>query len=427
MRHLALDPALTAKLDVFAVRRVLHAPLMSRMDSVKKARRSRAGVRNAAVRLHRWLSIAVAIFWLAQAVTGLTSLFHWELDDAAVSLAHAPTDLEKLEARLAALAPPGSGRYVSSVWTTAGLADRYSITVVDETSGNYTSIRVAGDGTVLQTLEPGERSFFGTVVLFHHNLLLGDTGSWIVGFSGILLITNLFLGLRAAWPARGQWKAALNPFRRGARAARLFQLHRAFGLALVFPAIVLMSAGTSLVFQEGLGSLIGAKAPSLDPLPWRSGPQIGFAGAARSALATADRSRLTMVELPTPEDATYRVRILMPGEIRRAYGTSVVLVAAQSGDVRGIFPASEAEPAKAFMDALYAVHTGEALGTLGRLINLAVALWLITMIVLGLMLWHERRRQRRRQAHSASAASEPEKSPQRESGARKSPSEIEAP
>jgi uncharacterized iron-regulated membrane protein len=236
-----------------------------------------------------------------------------------------------------------------------------------------------------------ERSLFDTIVLLHQKLLLGTFGSWIVGLSGTLLLTNILLGLRAAWPRRGQWRAALLPPRRGPRAARLYALHRALGLAAAAPFLIFFAAGTILVFEGGVSKLVGAQSPSLPPLAG-DGRDVGFARAAGAAMRALDARSLTMVAFPDEKDATYRLRVLAPGERRRAYGTSMVLVAAADGKVRGIFPASSAPRGKAFVDALYAIHTGEILGLGGRLLALCAALWLATMTILGLMLWSSRRR-----------------------------------
>ncbi len=46
------------------------------------------------------------------------------------------------------------------------------------------------------------------------------------------------------------------------------------------------------------------------------------------------------------------------------------------------------------MSALFPIHTGEAGGIVGRLLSIAVGLWLVAMIVVGLLLWLKRRKPR---------------------------------
>lgn len=339
--------------------------------------------------LHRWLSLGAAIFWLLQAITGILIVFHWEITDRSISAIHRPTDLAAIERRIEALVPPESGGKVTTIWTTAGLADRYTIYLEDK-DGESRKLRIAGDGTVIDTPREGDSDIMGFLVGFHHDLL-GSWGSWIVSISGILLCSNLLLGLVAAWPRRGTWRRALKPATRGPAAARLYSWHRAVGLWAVAPALVIAATGTIMKFEDGFGTLIGATSVSLPDNPV-TGPPIGFVAASSAALTAIPGSSLTQVAWPRDGDATYRIRVRSPGEIRRAYGGSIVLVDANDGSVRGVYPIADAEPARAFMSALFPVHTGEAGGTIGRLLSIAIGLWLITMIVAGILLWLKRRK-----------------------------------
>ena len=352
---------------------------------------TRPGLRRPIVTLHRWLSLGAAIFWLLQALTGILIVFHWEITDRSISALHRPTDLAAIEQRLEALAPPGSGDRVTTIWTAAGLADRYIIYLEDK-AGDSRKVRILGDGTVIDAPAKNDSDLMGFLVGFHHDLL-GSWGSWIVSISGILLCSNLLLGLVAAWPKRGTWSRALIPVRRGPATARLYSWHRAVGLWAVFPALVIAATGTIMKFEDGFGGLIGAEPVALpDNLP--AGTPVSFAAAATTALQAVPGSTLTQAAWPSDEDATYRFRVRAPDEIRRAYGASVVMIDANSGSIRGVYPIAAAEPARGFMSALFPIHTGEAGGLAGRLLSIAIGLWLITMIVAGMALWIKRRKPR---------------------------------
>lgn len=348
-------------------------------------------LRRSLLKLHRWLSLGAAVFWLLQALTGVLIVFHWEIVDASISPLHRPTDLAAIERRIDSLVPPGGMGKADSLWTTAGAPDRYNL-YYEDAEGVSRSARLAGDGTILHTPRPDEQSVMGFLIGFHHDLL-GAWGSWIVAISGILLCTNLILGLIAAWPKRGTWRLALRPATRGPAAARLYTWHRALGLWVAAPALAIAATGTMLKFESGLGSLLGAKPVELPPNP-PVGKPIGFAAATNAGLAAIPGSSLTQVAWPKPDDATWRVRLRAPGEIRRAYGGSFVLVDANTGKVRDVFQIADAAPADAFMSALFPIHTGEAGGLIGRLLSIAIGLWLITMIIAGAILWAKRRKPR---------------------------------
>ncbi|MBX3594611.1 PepSY-associated TM helix domain-containing protein [Sphingomonas sp.] len=360
-------------------------------DAMTVSASARPGQRSTLLRLHRWISLCAAIFWLLQALTGVLIVFHWEVTDAQISATHRPTDYAAIERRIARSVTARGGT-VGSVWTAAGAPDRYNVNYTDA-DGTSRSIRIAGDGTILDTPQPGEERLMGFLVGFHHDLL-GAWGSWIVSISGLLLCTNLLLGLATAWPRRGTWGRALRPSRRGPLTARLYGWHRALGLLVVVPALAIAGTGTLLKFEDGVGEWIGATSVTLPANP-PAGPPIGFAAATRAGLAALPGSAFTQVAWPKPDDATYRVRLRAPGELRRAYGGSYVLVDANDGRVRGVFPIAAASPANRFMSALFPIHTGEAGGLVGRLLSIAIGLWLITMIVTGVWLWAKRRRPRR--------------------------------
>jgi len=351
----------------------------------------RPSLRRRLISIHRWLSLCAAVFWLLQALTGILIAFHWEISDASISGQHHPTDLAAIERRIDRISETDGGR-ITEIWTTAGLPDRYNIYYEDRAGGSR-SVRILGDGSVIDRPRNDETRIMGFLVGFHHDLF-GAWGNWIVSISGLLLCSNLLLGLCVAWPKRGTWRIALTPARRGPVAARLYSWHRAVGLWAVVPALVIAATGTMLKFESGMAGLVGADDVSLPANP-PSGDPIGFAAAAGAALAAIPGSSLTQVAWPEDDDATYRVRVRAPGEIRRAYGGSIVLIDSNNGSVRGTYPIAEAEPARGFMSALFPIHTGEAGGTIGRMLLVAVGLWLITMIVAGALLWWKRRRPRK--------------------------------
>lgn len=353
---------------------------------------SRWFTRPRAIRIHRWLAFAACTFWLIQATTGILSVFHWELEDRSVSSVWKPTDLHAIELRLVALAPAKSGKRVSMIWTTAGLPDRYDVWVEDELGGPTTVVRIAGDGTPMRAKPESSHNFFSYVTELHQSLLAGKRGRWIVGLSGILLISNLLLGLRAAWPKQGRWRAALLPRAGPSLHARLFGWHRILGLFFAIPALVLFSAGAALAYKDGISSLIGAHAPSMPPQPATTSKSISFTTAVEAAFRAAHAQRLTEVEMPTSDDSTYRIRVLGPGELRRAVGTTTVFVSAGTGAVRGTFPPSSQPVQQRFINTLYSIHTGEAGGLPGRLLVLTIGTWLATMIALGLQMRSVRRK-----------------------------------
>ena len=343
-------------------------------------------------RVHRWLALGLGVLWLSQALTGLVMVYRWELDDAALAGAARPLDVAALGARIEAIEADGT-RTVASVWTGGGVEGRYDL-YVSGAGDARDIVRVDGAGTVLRTRASGA-GFVPTAAELHQTLFAGDTGRLIVGTSGVLLLVTVLLGLKLAWPARrALWRPALWPNATRPGAARRYAWHRAAGLWLALPALLVLGAGVLLAFESTLEHWLepAATPAELTGVAPPAGAPFAPGDAFATALAQFPGAELSGVAMPTDEAPWYRIRVHQPDEWRRVYGTSVVYVAAADGRVLRTEDALDAPARRAFLSNLYPVHTGEALGVGGRLLTLLVGLWLLGMGVLGVGLWLARRR-----------------------------------
>ena len=79
----------------------------------------------------------------------------------------------------------------------------------------------------------------------HMQLLAGDIGSQLVGWSGVAMLLLLFSGVVAWWP-RGSWRKALAFKRDASSIRRLHDLHKLSGLWSVGLLLVLVASGVLL-------------------------------------------------------------------------------------------------------------------------------------------------------------------------------------
>ncbi len=352
------------------------------------------------VRLHRWLGLGAAAIWLVQALTGILLSFHFEAEDALLTTRHTPTNLTAIEHRIDDIAAAGGDAKVHWIWTTAGLRDRY-ILFFATTAGDDHKAYIDGAGKILRDRKADKYSFLALMREVHLTLVAGRTGHWILAIAGLLLVTNLVFGLVAAWPRHGGWRAVLAARGHIGSRAGLYSWHRAIGLWAVLPAIVVAGTGTLILFEDQVRGALGAHEVSLPANP-AAGTPVGFAAAVRAAVAAIPGSRFVGTTLPSREDASYYVWLRAPGELYRGgYGGSLVVVNANNGDIRGAWPAADADAASTFVGSLYPLHTGEGIGLAGRILALAIGVWLVVVIILGLLLWW-RKKPRGRTRRSAS-------------------------
>src|SRR3546814_397570 len=301
--------------------------------------------------------------------------------DLMLSMRHVPTDLAAIERRIDTLANAGGKAKVDWIWTTAGLSGRYII-LHDDSAGVSRKAYIDGAGTMLRNAPADDYSFLGLMREIHLTLVAGTVGHWILAVSGVLLFTNMSFGLILAWPKRGQWRHALRPRGRRGSTAGYYSWHKALGLWAGIPALIIVATGTLVMFEEQVRDLVSAGEVSLPPNP-ATGTPAGFAVASRAAVAAIPGSRFVGTTMPSAEDASYHAWVRAPGELYRGgYGASLVIVDANNGKIRGAWPATEADAAQTLVASFYPLHTGESLGLAGRLLSLAIGVWLTTTIIL---------------------------------------------
>ncbi|MDB6041919.1 MAG: hypothetical protein JWM63_470 [Gammaproteobacteria bacterium] len=344
-------------------------------------------------KLHRYLGLFAAAFWLVQVLTGVALTFRQEIDNATLSGKSVAASTAALGNRIQQI--QRAGGTVSSLWVADFAADRFDVRYVDP-GGAERLMRVDGAGRILrdglENVPFDNGGLFRTLTLIHTSLLAGDVGEWIVAVSGILLISNLALGLKLAWPRAGMWRQALvlRPSRHAA--ARFYGLHRTVGFWIAIPLLLIFAAGVALRFDDQLESALGVVRPA--PVDVPMGAAIAPARALDIVLARFPGSTITALSMPTASDAWYRVRVHAAGEVPRMYGTTTLFVSAADGKVLREYAASAASPARTFFDLLYPFHTGELGALPGRLILLTMGIALLVLGVFGIRLWLVRRKPR---------------------------------
>jgi uncharacterized iron-regulated membrane protein len=360
--------------------------------------------------IHKYLSLAVASLWLVQAVTGLLLVFHWELDDLALAGPRRTIDPAKFGVFLQSLKDSHPRESITGVYPSGGFPERFDV-LLAQPGGNIDALRVDGEGAVLRE-RPWNYDFlhigwlqFATYL--HQTLFMHTTGNWIIGLSGLLLLSNIGLGLSLAWARRGQWRRALTPPRTGPLVAKLYGWHRAVGLWLAVPALLFVSAGVIRAYDDPLAEHFENTRPAPTEAEAAREPVSAAASpgeALRTALRLYPGSTLSALEFPDEHAPWFTVKVNQAHDLRRISGTTTVYVSSRSGRVLANYD-THAMPVKTRLwDAVYPFHTGEIGGVAGRCLVSLIALWLITMISLGVSQWLARR-------HATAAARARERTP----------------
>src|SRR6202042_1815478 len=146
------------------------------------------------------------------ALTGVLLVFHWELDDLSLNRTARALNVGKLGNSIDAMIASRQFGTPTGVYWSAGQAGRFDIIVQQDDKSDV--LRVDGEGSVLRR-RPWNHDFghigpFQIATYLHQTLFAHDAGKWFLGGSGLLLLSNIVLGLKLAWPRRRRsWIAAL--------------------------------------------------------------------------------------------------------------------------------------------------------------------------------------------------------------------------
>ncbi|MGL3820669.1 PepSY-associated TM helix domain-containing protein [Sphingopyxis sp. R3-92] len=341
--------------------------------------------------IHKFIGLSLALFWLLQIASGLAIHFRTEMDDrllGARAVMVSPAAVGTAARRAADAAYD-----MSSIWISGGVEGQLDVYAAKD--GRDYTLRIDSSGRILRARPDsqavGDGALYETMKAFHQTLLAGDTGQAIVGVSGLFLIFSIVMGLVAGWRSKAMGRSIVRrPVRLVSGQANLLGWHRFLGYWLAIPLLALAGSGVMLAFADPLKDMAGVSAPSVSAL---DAPDRIDAGAAVAlALGRIPGARFTAVDMPD-ETGVYRVRIHAPGEMSRSYGATAIYLD-RSGHIVRIDDARTKRGADAIFNALYPFHTGQILGTGGRIAAFLCGAGALVMLVLAMTAWVRSSRRR---------------------------------
>lgn len=358
-------------------------------------------IKRVVVFLHLCLGLTLGALWALQGLTGALLVFHRDFDRAELSaVSGEPRLLDELMARAARTqggVPEAIGLYYPD-------GSILGVTFSDAAKGKRTILMNAASGRVIGLRErtpasPDGGNFWRWVYNLHHSLLLGERGEWLLGTSGLLLLTMAGSGVWLGWPRRGQWRATFSLQRWRTRVQKLFGWHRAMGLACAAALALLAISGAMMDFGKPLRAWAQRYAgyqppykPQPGPLPERT---IGADRALALAITALPNAAFTSISLPSAKSPVYQVRLRRPGEWRTWSGTSLVAIEAENGSILATYDAANGPMANRILDSAFPVHSGEAALLPGRVLVLLAGLSLPVLYLTGLWAWLRRRHRAR--------------------------------
>lgn len=355
-------------------------------------------IRKRIATIHKWLGLTLMVFWLVQAATGLILTYTADLDYDAWpepnGVEAEPDDFA--DAYLAAIDayPDGFITRIMMPQAKSGVLDVY----VTEPDGATKRVRVSSTSGAIIASESwteldSDMPLLRITYLIHYELLSGPIGHILVGISGIFLGLTAVAGIYLGWPKGMQWRSVLKPTKWKRSIAAYYSWHRAIGLWVSSILLIVAITGAMLVWMPTIrtatNSVIVEPQITEDQPSTMSSERV--AAALRLAQATLPQAEAYMLDPPSSTLNRYRVRMRQSGEMREFYGTTAVYIDSAATRVLDVYSPNDADFGFMLADSVYALHTGEFLGSVGRFIFFLNGLALIALSIIGSLLWYRKR------------------------------------
>ncbi|PPD39214.1 MAG: peptidase [Methylobacter sp.] len=252
------------------------------------------------------------------------------------------------------------------------------------------------------TAEVVDSRFWGSTAMtwlldVHTQLKLDQFGWQSVGVLGGLMMVSIVTGLILWWPVAGFRQAFALRLNKGMMRL-LMDLHRWLGLLSAGALLVLAFTGMQLSYPQILESLTGAEdmghgnngKPVLSTARPNNRP-VRLEEAEFMARGPFPRATLRRVTTPVGENGTYRINLRQSGEANQKHPFTMVWIDRWSGQIKSVRDPSLFSSGERLMTWMWPLHTGEALGGIGRFAWFIAGLCPAYFYASGLLYWLHKR------------------------------------
>ncbi len=356
-------------------------------------------------RVHLWLGLSLGLLFVVIGLTGSALVFYVGIDEALHPEAHSDAralapgwsspvwDRALATGRAAGFDPAGKWSFEVTGEGGAIPARYYPPSAPGAAHSPRQMLWFSPDGGRIVRVAPWGGYLMSWIYELHMQLLAGDMGLQIVGWSGVAMLFLLATGVIAWWP-RGSWAKALAFKRRATPIRRLRDLHKLTGVGSALLLMIITATGVIL-------ALPSVKAALLAPLPVpepRSSGGIGMPislhralGVARAAIPSA---RLVFIDVPGDGGQPYRFRLQVSGDPHARFPGSYVFVDRHTARVVAVQDVRSGGIGTAINAWVRPLHDGSVGGLPMRIVTVLIGFAPTLLAATGFLHWRRRVRKR---------------------------------
>ena len=358
------------------------------------------------LKIHVYLALVAGFFFALIGLTGSISVYREELDELLnpqLVIEQSAGKRQSLDKIMSAVQTAHPNRYGS--WTMEmPMSPNDMITVwFDKPRETFFDLYAPLMVSVNPyTAEVITSRFWGqtmvTWLLDLHTQLRLDRFGWnIVACLGLLLMVSIGTGVYLWWPGLRGIGNALRIHRDAGMIRLAFDLHRLIGLLSAAVLLLLAFTGFNLSYPALLETLVGSSGMEhgetgrtiLSTARPNNHP-VGLESAEFVARGPFPKAELRRVTTPAGDSGIYRINLRQGSEINRRHPYTTVWVDRWSGQIKDVRNPSGFSSGEVFTTWIWPMHTGEAFGSVGRLLWFITGISLFVLYVSGLLRWLHR-------------------------------------
>ena len=353
------------------------------------------------IKVHLYLAVWFGLLFVLIGLSGSVCVYRAELDEwfnpelyIAEPAAHS-LSLDKILAAVRAAHPDRFG-----VWTLEMPRTPHGVVTAwfdkpRETVGDgYAPLMVSVNPYTGEVLA---NRFWGQTLLtwlvdFHAELQLAGEGRQYVAWLAVFLLLSVLSGVYLWWPGWRELRHAFKIRHQAGVRRFLLDLHRLGGLLSAGLLVLLAFTGLHLAYPvlletltaaEGMGH--GDAGPNVHSSAVPNKRPVSLSEAvlvARGLFPSADIRRITT---PLGENGTYRVNLRQHQELNQQHPLTTVWIDRWSGQIQAVQNPAKFSAGQSFVSWLWPLHTGEAVGGLGRFFWCLTGLTPLLLLVSGIL------------------------------------------
>lgn len=352
--------------------------------------------------MHLWLGLSLGLLFVLVGLTGSALVFYVGIDEAlhpeARSDARAPAagwsspvwDRALATGRAAGFDP--AGKWSLEVTGEGGAipARYYPPSAPGAAHPPRQMVWFSPDGDRIVRVAPWGGYLMSCIYELHMQLLAGDMGMQVVGWSGVIILLLLVTGVIAWWP-RGSWAKALAFKRRAPPIRRLHDLHKLTGVGSALLLMIVTATGVILALPSVKAALL-APAPILEPRSsGGTGTQISLHRALGVAHPAIPDGRLVFIDVAGDSGQPYRFRLQVPGDPHARFPGSYIFVDRHSGSVVAVQDIRSGGIGTKINTLVRPLHDGSVGGLPIRILAILIGMMPAALFLTGVFHWQRRK------------------------------------